>query len=60
MSKLEKAQYEQAIGIGWFDGKYTEAAAKVVAEMQGLAWHMVEYFYGREYEKQEMNSNGYH
>ncbi len=60
MKELEKAQYEQAVGVGWFDGQYTEAAAKLVAEMQGLAWHMIEYFYGREYEKQEKASHGYH
>ncbi len=44
MSNLKQAKQERALGEGWFNGEYTEAKAKWVAEMQSLTWDMVEHW----------------
>lgn len=55
----ERARHEKVVGEGWFDGKYTEKSARLVAEMQGLNFEMVEYWYGRQYHMQERVSHGF-
>lgn len=48
-----KEDHEKAIGAAWYEGKYDQHQAELVAELQGLSWENVLNEYAYQYEKYE-------
>lgn len=56
LNALEKARLEANKAKQWFNCKITEGQAKSDARLDK---DMIDYWYGREYHKQEARSRGY-